>query len=164
MNDAPLTKSKNRVILILLIVLCQGVGILGALVTSPNVDTWYAELVKPSFNPEGWIFGPVWTSLYFMMAVACWRVIVSRRNGPKRTALVLFGLQLGANAAWSPLFFGMRNPFAAFIDIILLWILFLLTLRWFWRVSRNAALWLVPYLAWVSFAAVLNFSIWRMNL
>jgi tryptophan-rich sensory protein len=124
---------------------------------------WYAQLRKPSWNPPGWIFGPVWTVLYAMMAIAAW--LVWRRGGfaVQRVPLGVFLLQLLLNALWSPLFFGLHNPGLAFAEILLLWLGLLATLLIFWRRSRGAGLLLVPYLAWVSFAAVLNFTLWRLN-
>lgn len=124
---------------------------------------WYAQLNKPSWNPPGWIFGPVWTALYIMMAVAAW--VVWRRGGfaVQSGPLGLFLLQLLLNAAWSPLFFGLHNPALAFAEIVLLWLALLATLRAFRKVQRGAGLLLLPYLAWVSFAAGLNFTLWRLN-
>ena len=124
---------------------------------------WYASLRKPSWNPPGWIFGPVWTALYAMMAVAAW--LVWRRGGfaAQRRALTMFLVQLALNAAWTPLFFGLHWPGVAFAEIVLLWLAIGATLFAFRPVSRVAAWLLVPYLAWVSFAAVLNFELWRLN-
>ncbi len=124
---------------------------------------WYAALRKPSWNPPGWIFGPVWTALYAMMAVAAW--LVWQRGGfaAQRHALGLFLAQLTLNALWTPLFFGLRQPGVAFAEIILLWLAILATLLAFRPVSRAAVWLLVPYLAWVSFAAVLNGTLWRLN-
>ncbi|MBM3878024.1 MAG: tryptophan-rich sensory protein [Verrucomicrobia bacterium] len=124
---------------------------------------WYASLRKPSWNPPGWIFGPVWTALYAMMAVAAW--LVWRRGGfaAQRRALTMFLVQLALNAAWTPLFFGLHWPGVAFAEIVLLWLAIVATLFAFRPVSRVAAWLLVPYLAWVSFAAVLNFELWRLN-
>jgi benzodiazapine receptor len=124
---------------------------------------WYAQLQKPSWNPPSWIFGPAWTALYIMMAIAAW--LVWRRGGfaTQRLALGVFLLQLLLNALWSPLFFGLRNPALAFVDIVLLWFALLATLLVFWRRSRVAGALLIPYLAWVSFASALNFALWRLN-
>ena len=124
---------------------------------------WYAALSKPSWNPPNWIFGPVWTALYVMMATAAW--LVWRRGGfpARRGPLGLFLVQLACNAAWTPLFFGLKNPALACADIVLLWLAILGTLAAFWRVNRFAGALLAPYLAWVSFAAVLNFTLWRLN-
>lgn len=124
---------------------------------------WYATLKKPAWNPPGWIFGPVWTALYITMAVAAW--LVWKRGGFKTqcVALSFFLLQLLFNALWSPLFFGLHNPGLAFVDIVLLWLALLATLIRFWRVSVLAGSLLVPYLAWVTFASVLNGTLWRLN-
>jgi tryptophan-rich sensory protein len=126
-------------------------------------DAWYASLAKPAWNPPGWVFGPVWAALYTMMAVAAW--LVWRRGGwpAQRVPLSCFLVQLALNAAWTPLFFGLHRPDLAFLDIALLWLAIAATVLTFWRAHRGAALLLLPYIAWVSFAAVLNFTLWRMN-
>jgi len=126
---------------------------------SPPGD-WYALLNKPEWNPPSWIFGPVWTALYLMMAVAAW--MVWRRDGWRR-ALWLYFTQLALNAAWTPVFFGTREIGWAFVVIIALWVAIMVTLLAFLRVSRAAAFLLLPYLAWVTFAALLNFTLWRLN-
>ena len=124
---------------------------------------WYASVKKPAWNPPGWVFGPVWTALYTMMAVAAW--LVWRRGGwaAQRRPLTLFLVQLALNAAWTPLFFGLKQPGWAFTDIVLLWLAIGASLFAFRPVSRVAAWLLAPYLAWVSFAATLNFTLWRLN-
>jgi benzodiazapine receptor len=124
---------------------------------------WYASLKKPTWNPPAWIFGPVWTALYTTMAVAAW--LVWRRGGwaAQRRSLLLFLTQLALNATWTPLFFGLHRPGLAFAEILLLWLAIAATLAAFCSVSRAAVWLLVPYLAWVSFAAVLNLSLWRLN-
>jgi benzodiazapine receptor len=124
---------------------------------------WYQALKKPPWNPPGWIFGPVWTALYAAMAVAAW--LVWKRGGftAQRRPLVLFLLQLALNAAWTPLFFGLHRPDLAFAEIVLLWLAIAATIEAFRRVSGAAALLLAPYLAWVSFAAVLTLALWRLN-
>jgi translocator protein len=123
---------------------------------------WYEGLEKPAFNPPGWVFGPVWTVLYILMGVAAW--LVWERYGDRaRAALTLFVVQLAFNAAWSALFFGLQSPGIAFAEILILWGLIVATLLAFWRLRRPAGLLLLPYLAWVSFAAVLNFALWRLN-
>lgn len=121
---------------------------------------WYQTLNKPSWNPPPWIFGPAWTLLYLGMAVAAW--LVWRRGGHGH-ALRLYLVQLALNAAWTPVFFGAHQLGAAFIVIVCLWVAILLTLRAFWTASRPAGLLFVPYLAWVSFASVLNFTLWKLN-
>ena len=136
---------------------------LGGFWTSPAIPTWYQEIAKPSWTPPSWLFGPVWTLLYLAMGVAAW--LVWKRGGwsAQRGALTLFLVQLALNAAWSGLFFGLRNPALGLAGIALLWLAILLTLLAFRRVSAAAAWLFVPYLAWVTFAAALNFSIWRLN-
>ena len=127
-------------------------------------DPWYFDTIrKPSWNPPGWLFGPVWTALYTMMGVSLWRV--ARRAPLTATfpALLLFAAQLFLNGLWSPLFFGARRPDLAFLDIVLLWCAIIATIRAFRTHDRLAAWLLVPYLAWVTFASVLNGTIWRLN-
>ena len=136
---------------------------LGSLVTTPQIPNWYADLAKPAWTPPDWIFGPVWTLLYVMMAVAAW--LVWRLDGfaGAKVPLALFAIQLVLNSIWSVLFFGLQNPGAAAVEIVLLWAAILATLVTFWKRSKWAGGLLVPYLAWVSFAAVLNVAIWRMD-
>ena len=124
---------------------------------------WYAALNKPSWNPPGWLFGPVWSALYAMMAVSAW--LVWKRGGFRihLAPLRVFLVQLVLNACWSPLFFGLKRPGLAFFEIIVLWMAIIATAVAFSRVNRTAALLLVPYLAWVTFAAALNFALWQMN-
>lgn len=126
-------------------------------------DEWYRALAKPAWNPPPWIFGPVWTLLYTLMAVAAWRVW--RKGGwrEQRGVLSLYLAQLFANALWTPLFFGAHRIGLALGDILLMWALILATLVAFSRVDRPAGVLFVPYLAWVSFASFLNFTLWRMN-
>ena len=149
--------------LVVLIALCFAVAGIGGLATTPNIPHWYAGLVMPSWTPPGWIFGPVWSILYLSMAVAAW--LVWRKIGLRgaATPMTLFAVQLALNAAWSWLFFGLHNPGAAMIDILLLWVAIAATMVVFWRRSWLAGLLFVPYFAWVSFATVLNFAIWRLN-
>jgi tryptophan-rich sensory protein len=123
--------------------------------------TWYATLVKPAWNPPAWVFGPAWTLLYTLMALAAW--LVWKRVGWGRP-LWLYFLQLLLNAAWTPIFFGAQQLGWALVEIVLLWIAILFTLRSFYRVSRTAGALFAPYLAWVTFATVLNFTLWRLNL
>lgn len=155
-------RPRGRQILALLgwMLLCFGAAAMGAWFMPGE---WYALLKKPSWNPPAWVFGPVWTALYAMMAVAAW--LVWRRGGfaAQRRPLALFLVQLVLNAAWTPLFFGLKQPGWAFTEIVLLWWAITATLIAFRRVSQAAAWLLAPYLAWVSFAAALNFTLWRLN-
>ncbi len=128
-----------------------------------STDGWYAELNKPAWNPPNWIFGPVWTVLYIMMAVAAWRVWLRGGWKVQRIPLTLFLIQWGLNSLWTPLFVGLHLLGWAFAEILVLLVFILLTIRAFRPVDRVAAGLLVPYAAWVAFASVLNFTIWRMN-
>jgi translocator protein len=121
---------------------------------------WYASLNKPSFNPPGWVFGPVWTALYAMMGFSAWLVW---RRGNARRPLTLWLLQLALNAAWTPVFFGLHWMGVALVIIIAMWLAILATILAFWKRSRAAALLLVPYLLWVGFATVLNAALWHLN-
>jgi tryptophan-rich sensory protein len=154
---------RSAAVLILWLAVCLGVGSAGAVFTARSVDTWYPPLVKPPWNPPGWVFGPVWTTLYVMMALAAW--LVWRRRGFRGAAAAFrwFALQLALNALWSPLFFGLQNPRAALVDVVLLWAAIAGTVIAFWKRSRPAGILLLPYWLWVSFAAALNFAIWRLN-
>ena len=150
--------------LIFLIVICNGLGSLGTLVTRGNLTGWYSQLSKPEFNPPNWIFAPVWSLLFTLMAIALYLLLENRKNKEFiRPALYLFCVQFIFNIAWTFLFFGLKNPALAFIDIILLLLFITLTLLQFEKTNRLAAYLLLPYLFWVSFASVLNFSIWMIN-
>ena len=142
---------------------CFGVAFIGSIFTNPSVPSWYAALAKPSWTLPDWIFSPVWSTLYLMMALAAW--LVWRQGGIASAALpmTLFLVQLGLNLTWSILFFGLRMPGPAFGEIVILWCAILTTMIAFWRSTPLAGYLLLPYLIWVTFAAVLNFSIWRMN-
>ena len=149
--------------LIVLLVLCFAAAGIGGAVTTSQIDGWYAALAKPSWTPPNWIFGPVWSALYLGMAVAAWLVWRQRGLAGAVMPLLLFGVQLFLNMLWSCLFFGLENPGLAFLEVLLLWIAIVGTNVAFWRRSLAAGLLLLPYLTWVSFAAVLNFAIWRLN-
>jgi len=124
---------------------------------------WYDSLKKPLWNPPGWIFGPVWTALYTMMAVAAWLVWEQGGWSKQRKPLLTFLAQLAFNALWTPLFFGLHRLGVAFAEILLLWLAIAWTIVVFWSVHRGAAWLLAPYLVWVSFATNLNFALWRLN-
>lgn len=140
--------------------LCYGAALFAGRIP---VGEWYAGLAKPAWTPPGWVFAPVWTVLYGMMAAAAWLVWKGRGFSGARLALALFGAQLGLNVAWTWLFFGLQRPGLAAVDIALLWAAILATVLAFWRFRRLAGVLLVPYLAWVTFAAALNLEIWRLN-
>ncbi len=141
---------------------CFAVSILGGLATASSVGTWYQTLAKPSFNPPDWIFAPVWTTLYVMIAVSGWRVWRKVGFADVR-AFAIYGIQLTLNLMWSVLFFGLNAVGAAFLELLLLWLAIAATLVLFLRHDRLAGLLLTPYLAWVSFAGLLNASIWALN-
>jgi translocator protein len=138
-------------------------GLIGNLFTTPAIPEWYAQLDKPAFTPPSWVFGPAWTLLYILMAVAAWRVWWLAGFGGARGALTLFFLQLALNAGWSVVFFGLRAPGWALLEIALLWIAIVATTWAFFRHSRLAGALMVPYIAWVTFAAALNAAIWQLN-
>jgi tryptophan-rich sensory protein len=139
-------------------------SLLGQWATYPNLAPWYAGLAKPWFNPPNWIFAPVWTSLYLLMAYSVWRILKAPGNdADRRTALMLFFVQLALNALWSWLFFGLNNPLAGLMNIVPQLLVILATIDRFRRLDRWAARCLAPLAAWVAFAAVLNFEIWRLN-
>jgi tryptophan-rich sensory protein len=157
------TMLRQVMVLIGFIAVCFASAGLGAAATATSVDGWYQTLTKPSWNPPDWLFGPVWTALYLMMAVAAW--FVWRGHGWKaaRSALIWFGIQLSLNVLWSFLFFGWQRPGLAFAEIIALWLAIVATGLAFQGKSVTAAWLLAPYLAWTSFATFLNFMIWRLN-
>lgn len=154
----------NKILLIISIALCQLAGIIGSIFTSKSVKTWYITINKPAFNPPGWVFGPVWITLYALMGVSLYLIWKSPGGSEfKKTAFVIFFIQLILNALWSFLFFGLESPFLGFIEIIVLWFFIALTIFYFSKISKVAVYLLIPYIAWVSFAAVLNFFLWRLN-
>jgi translocator protein len=146
------------------LMLCFSPAIIGGAITSISVDTWYPTLVKPALNPPNWLFGPVWTVLYFLQALSLYLLLKTKADRTtKLIAYAFFALQLILNLLWSVLFFGLRSPGAGAVGIGLLIIAVIFTLITAFRISRPAALLLLPYLAWISFAAYLNFSIWLLN-
>jgi len=146
------------------LVICFGAAAIGSLATYPNISSWYSTLAKPSFSPPNWVFGPVWTLLYFLMAVSLFLVVRKGMNAKGVfPAAANFGVQLVLNVLWSVVFFGMHMPLAAFIVIAALWLSILSTIKDFNAISRNAALLLVPYILWVSFAAFLNLTVAMIN-
>jgi len=150
----------NYLKLVISIGVCLLVGFIAGMLTSTSIDTWYSTLTKPSFNPPNWVFGPAWTILYIMMGIALYLVWNSSNN---RIAITFFMIQLALNFLWSFLFFALENPLIAFIEILLLLGMIILTAMQFYPVSRTAAFLLIPYILWVIFASVLNFSIYWLN-
>lgn len=145
------------------LVVVAAVALAGSWVTLPKIPTWYAGLVKPSFTPPNALFGPVWSALYVMMAVAAWRIGVRSVAAARTRAIALFVVQLALNALWSQVFFGFEAPTAAVVVIIALLVSLAATLAAFWRIDRMAGLLLVPYLCWVGYATALNAAIVALN-
>jgi tryptophan-rich sensory protein len=164
-------KKGNFLKLVAAIVVSELAGVIGSLFTTPAIFSgWYADLGKPAFNPPSWVFAPVWTMLFALMGIAAWLVWIKmdsrfRENDRRiKIALWIFGGQLALNALWSIIFFGLKSPAWAFIEIIILWLAILAAIIAFAKISKTAAWFLVPYILWVSFAGYLNFSIWQLSL
>ncbi len=159
-------KKMSRIIkIVLIVVICLVVGYFSGIVTRSAITTWYPTLIKPSFNPPNWVFAPVWTLLYIMMGVAAglvWNRIDFEKETVKK-ALQFFTIQLGLNALWSYLFFGLKNPMLAGLEIIILWLMVYETYIQFAKINKISGYLFIPYLLWVSFATVLNGSIWWLN-
>lgn len=153
----------NNIVKLLISVAVSFTAAFGSLTVGDAFTKWYPSLNKPVFTPPGWIFGPVWTILYLMMGIALYLVW---RDGVKRdirVAVPIFIIQLVLNALWSFIFFGLKAPGAALVEIVVLWMAIVLTVAAFFRISRTAGLLLIPYWLWVTFAVALNFSIWMLN-
>jgi len=157
------TGRRSLVGLLLWLGLCFAAAAIGSAATGPNVDGWYAGLRKPGWTPPNWVFAPAWTVLYLAMALAAWQVWRKQGMWAARWPLGLFGVQLTLNAAWSWLFFAWKRPDVALVELLALWAAIAATTVAFARRDRWAGLLMTPYLAWVSFAAMLNLSIWRLN-
>jgi tryptophan-rich sensory protein len=165
-----LKTKQNLLKLAVAITVSELAGVIGSLFTIPSIPSWYAGLTKPAFTPPSWVFGPVWTILFALMGVAAFLVwsVYEKAGGRAqkrkiKIALVLFFGQLVLNILWSVIFFGMRNPGAAFVEIIFLWLAILATVIAFAKISKPAAILLLPYILWVSFAAFLDYSIWKIS-
>jgi tryptophan-rich sensory protein len=165
MNESQPTRSTKSLVvgLVIAIAVCFLAAAIGGVATTSSVNGWYAQINKPSWNPPDWIFGPVWTILYLMMGASAWLVWKQSDFSKARLALGFFAIQLALNITWSVLFFGLRQPGWAFVEIIALWVSIALTIVLFYKHSKLAAGLLVPYLLWVTFAAGLNFAIWSLN-
>jgi len=161
-NESVLSKSQQALGLAGWALLTFAAGAVGA-VGSANSSTFYASLVRPTWAPPAWLFGPVWTTLYALMAVSAWLVWRTRGFAHARAALTLYIAQLVANAAWSWLFFALHRGGLAFAEILVLWGLLVATVVAFRRISGLAAILLYPYLAWVTFASALTLAVWRLN-
>lgn len=157
-------KKINIIKLAISIIVCELAGAVGSIFTAPKISGWYSALNKPPFNPPSWLFGPVWTALFFLMGIAFY-FVREKFGSDKRVkgALIIFGVQLALNVFWSVLFFGLQNPFYAFVEIIVLWLAILASIIAFKKIDKKAAYLMLPYILWVSFALVLNFAIWRLN-
>jgi tryptophan-rich sensory protein len=154
----------NWIAAIVSVVIAQAAGGIGALFTTPKIASWYATIAKPTWNPPSWVFGPVWTLLFVLMGVAASLVWARRgQSSVAQSALIAYGVQLVLNICWSYLFFGLESPGAAVVGIAALIIAILITIVLFWRVTPAAGWLMLPYLAWVSFASFLNFTVWRLN-
>jgi len=149
---------KNSGKLIIAIVVCELAGLIGSIFTAPAVKTWYPTLIKPSFKPPNWLFAPVWTALFLLMAIAMFLVWKKDKKG-----LGIFFTQLVFNILWSIMFFGLKSPLLGFIVIVVLWILILMTIVKFFKISKPAGWLLIPYILWVSFASILNLAILILN-
>lgn len=154
----------NILKLIASILICQVAGFVGSFFTTPSIPGWYEGLNKPSFNPPNSVFAPVWTILYLLMGIALFLVWREGFGNERiRKGLAIFGIQLVLNVGWSIAFFGFRSPLAGLFVIVVLWVAILLTILDFFGISRIAAILLVPYIVWVSYAAVLNLFLYTLN-
>jgi len=166
MTQSPTTRSPLvlAIGLVVSVAICFAAAAVGGIATSSAVDSdWFANLNKPSFNPPNWIFGPVWSLLYLLMGIAAWQVWKESGWVAAKFALSWYGFHLLLNVAWSALFFGMRQPGWAAIEIVFLWISIAVSIILFYRHSKLASALLVPYLLWVTFASFLNWTIWWLN-
>lgn len=157
-------KGRDILKLVVSIAACLAAGAIGSVFTRSAIPTWYAALEKPAFSPPNWLFAPVWTLLYILMGVAAflvWRKGLA--NQQVRVSLIIFLIQLVLNALWSVVFFGLKSPLYGFILIVVLWLAILVTILRFYKISRVASVLMWPYLIWVTFASVLNMSIWLLN-
>lgn len=152
----------RKAILAVSIAICEFAGVLGSIFTASSLTSWYATLVKPNFSPPGWIFGPVWVTLYFLMGISLYLIWTKRAKNNKKI-FIPFGVQLFLNALWSFLFFGLKSPLYGLIDILFLIAAIAVTILFSYRISVLAAGLLIPYLAWVCFAAFLNYNIFLLN-
>ncbi len=156
-------KNRNIVIFVGFIFLCQLAGVIGSIFTTPAISGWYAGIQKPAFSPPNWIFAPVWITLFVLMGISISLIWLSEKNKVRKKAISVFFIQLFLNTLWSIIFFGLKNPFLAFIEISVLWFAILYTIILFKKIKKPAAIILIPYILWVSFATVLNLVIVTLN-
>jgi len=165
-------KLNNFFKLVIAIIISELAGLIGSIFTAPSIPTWYTALTKPAFNPPSWIFGPVWTMLYALMGIALFLVWKQHSHILQNVRMLrawkigigFFIFQLILNIVWSIIFFGLHNPFWAFIDLIALWLAIVITIIYFHKISKSAAFLFIPYILWVSFAGYLNYSIWQLQI
>jgi benzodiazapine receptor len=161
--DIYIMNQKNLALLFTCIVICEFAGFIGSIATFPAIPAWYSGLTKPWFSPPNWVFGPVWTLLYALMGSSLYLVIKNGMNPKNLRGFYFFGVQLSLNILWSIIFFALKSPFFAFIEILFLMASIILTMAEFRKVDKNAFYLLLPYLAWVIFASALNFWVWELN-
>ncbi|MBW6470279.1 MAG: tryptophan-rich sensory protein [Methanosarcinaceae archaeon] len=158
-------KSENVIKLIFSISICQFAGVVGSIFTSPSIPVWYATLQKPYFSPPNWIFAPVWILLFTLMGISLYLILKENLNDRTvKIGIAIFSFQLILNISWSFLFFTFQNILYALFEIIILWFAILLTIYQFWKINKKSSYLLIPYLLWVTFAAILNFTIWILNI
>jgi tryptophan-rich sensory protein len=171
-TQPPVSSKKDSLRLGISIAIPLIAGVIGSIFTSESVSTWYQTIEKPAFSPPDWLFGPVWTTLYVLMGISLflvWRATTSTSTFPKDrrrekiAAFIAFGSQLILNVLWSFIFFGLRSPQLAFAEIVILLISIVVTIVIFYKISRLAAVLMIPYAGWVAFASLLNLQIWLLN-
>lgn len=163
---------KNIIRLVAAIIICQLAGVLGSFFTAPAIDAWYKTLERPFFTPPDWLFAPVWITLYTLLGISLYFIWI-KNNETKKTekkkkkyikvSLWIFAIHLVTNAIWSIIFFGLRSPQWALLNIVVLWGLIVWTMARFYKIDKKAAYILIPYILWVTLATALNFEIWRLN-
>lgn len=161
MSKNILSKSITPFIISLFVVFLT--GFIGSLFTMPNISSWYVFLNKPFFSPPNWLFGPAWSFLYLLMGISAFLIWQKRDNPKTKPALGFYAIQLVLNALWSIIFFGMKNPGLAFLEILFLLGFIIITAIKFYQIDKKASLLFIPYILWVSFAAVLNYYLWILN-
>lgn len=154
---------KNLLKLAISIIIPLLVGIISSFFTMNSIPTWYASLAKPALNPPNWVFAPAWTTLYILMGISLYLIWKRGFNDKTKTAIYLFSAQLLLNFSWTFLFFGLKSILTAFVEIAVLWVMILITILKFYKISRQAAYLLIPYIFWVSFAAYLNLAVLLLN-